>query len=32
VFGLTLVMCSGSAVFAIQKVIGLDPALVFKPE
>jgi putative ABC transport system permease protein len=32
VFGLTLVMSSGSAVFAIQKVIGLDPALVFKPE
>jgi putative ABC transport system permease protein len=32
VFGLTLVMCSGSAIFAIQKVIGLDPALVFKPE
>ena len=32
VFGLTLVMCSGSAVFAIQKVISLDPALVFKPE
>ncbi len=32
VFGLTLVMCSGSAIFAIQKVISLDPALVFKPE
>lgn len=32
VFGLTLVMCSGSAIFAIQKVINLDPALVFKPE
>lgn len=32
VFGLTLVMCSGSAIFAIQKVIHLDPALVFKPE
>jgi putative ABC transport system permease protein len=32
VFGITLVMCSGSAVFAIQKVIALDPALVFKPE
>jgi putative ABC transport system permease protein len=31
VFGLTLVMCSGSAIFAIQKVISLDPALVFKP-
>ncbi|WP_404791068.1 ABC transporter permease [Altericista sp. CCNU0014] len=32
VFGLTLVMCSGSAIFAIQKAIALDPALVFKPE
>ncbi len=32
VLGLTLVMCSGSAIFAIQKVIALDPALVFKPE
>jgi putative ABC transport system permease protein len=32
VLGLTLIMCSGSAIFAIQKVISLDPALVFKPE
>lgn len=32
VFGITLVMCSGSAIFAIQKVVALDPALVFKPE
>ncbi|HEY9638135.1 MAG TPA: FtsX-like permease family protein [Coleofasciculaceae cyanobacterium] len=30
VFGLTVVMCIGSAVFAIQKVTRLDPAIVFK--
>jgi putative ABC transport system permease protein len=31
VFGLTLTMCSSSAIFAIRKVTALDPALVFKP-
>jgi putative ABC transport system permease protein len=31
VFGLTLTMCSSSAIFAIRKVTVLDPALVFKP-
>jgi putative ABC transport system permease protein len=30
VFILTLVMCSGAAIFAIQKVTRLDPAMVFK--
>ena len=30
VFGLTVIMCVGSAIFAIQKVTRLDPAMVFK--
>ncbi|MBW4637247.1 MAG: ABC transporter permease [Gloeocapsa sp. UFS-A4-WI-NPMV-4B04] len=30
VFGVTILMCVGSAVFAIQKVTKLDPAIVFK--
>lgn len=30
VLGITVVMCVGSAVFAIQKVMHLDPASVFK--
>ncbi len=30
VFGLTVIMCVGSAIFAIQKVTRLDPATVFK--
>lgn len=30
VLGLTVVMCVGAAVFAIQKVTRLDPAMVFK--
>jgi putative ABC transport system permease protein len=30
VFGLTVVMCVGSALFAVQKVIRVDPAIVFK--
>ncbi|MCF3590564.1 FtsX-like permease family protein [Planktothrix agardhii 1029] len=30
VFGLTVVMCTGSAFFAIQKVTKVDPAIVFK--
>lgn len=30
VFVVTVAMCSGAAVFAIQKVTRLDPALVFK--
>lgn len=30
VFGLTVVMCVGSALFAIQKVTHVDPAIVFK--
>jgi putative ABC transport system permease protein len=30
VFGLTVVMCCGAAIFAIQKVTRLDPAMVFK--
>ncbi|HAG85486.1 MAG TPA: ABC transporter permease [Cyanobacteria bacterium UBA12227] len=30
VFGITLAMCIGSAIFAIQKVTRLDPAMVFK--
>lgn len=29
-FGLTVVMCIGAAVFAIQKATRLDPAMVFK--
>jgi putative ABC transport system permease protein len=31
IFGITLVMCAGAAVIAIQKVVALDPALVFTP-
>lgn len=30
VFGIALGMCAGSAVFAIQKVMRVDPAIVFK--
>jgi putative ABC transport system permease protein len=30
VFGITVVMCVSSAIFAIQKVTRLDPAIVFK--
>ncbi|MBD2022232.1 ABC transporter permease [Leptolyngbya sp. FACHB-36] len=30
VFGITIVMCVGSAVFAIQRVTHVDPAIVFK--
>jgi putative ABC transport system permease protein len=30
VFGITTVMCIGSAIFAIQKVTRVDPAIVFK--
>jgi putative ABC transport system permease protein len=30
VFGITILMCVGSAIFAIQKVTRLDPAIVFK--
>jgi len=30
VFGITLAICVGSAVFAIQKVTRVDPAIVFK--
>ncbi len=30
VFGITVVMCVGSALFAIQKVTHIDPAIVFK--
>lgn len=30
VFGVTIVMCVGSALFAIQKVTHVDPAIVFK--
>ena len=30
VLGITVVMCVGSGVFAIQKVMHLDPASVFK--
>ncbi|MEB3211155.1 MAG: ABC transporter permease, partial [Leptolyngbyaceae bacterium] len=29
-FGVTVVMCVGSALFAIQKVTHVDPAIVFK--
>jgi putative ABC transport system permease protein len=30
VFGMTTIMCSGAAIFAIRKVTRLDPAMVFK--
>lgn len=30
IFGVTVAMCSGAAVFAIQKVTRLDPGMVFK--
>jgi putative ABC transport system permease protein len=30
VFGLTVIMCAGSAIFAIQKVTQVDPAIVYK--
>ncbi len=30
ILGLTVIMCVGSAIFAIQKVTRLDPAMVFK--
>jgi putative ABC transport system permease protein len=30
VFGITVLMCVGSALFAIQKVVRLDPGIVFK--
>ncbi len=30
IFGVTVVMCVGSALFAIQKVTRVDPAIVFK--
>jgi putative ABC transport system permease protein len=30
VFGITVLMCVGSALFAIQKVSKVDPAIVFK--
>lgn len=30
VFGVTVIMCVGSALFAIQKVTNVDPAIVFK--
>lgn len=30
IFGITVVMCVGSALFAIQKVTHVDPAIVFK--
>lgn len=30
VFGITVLMCTGAAVFAIQKVTRLDPAMVFR--
>ncbi len=30
VLGITVLMCVGSALFAIQKVTGVDPAIVFK--
>jgi putative ABC transport system permease protein len=30
VFGMTIVMCTGAAAFAIRKVTYLDPAMVFK--
>ena len=30
ILGITVVMCVGSALFAIQKVTHVDPAIVFK--
>jgi putative ABC transport system permease protein len=30
VFGITVVMCVSSAIFAIQKINRVDPAIVFK--
>jgi len=30
IFVLTIIMCIGSAIFAIQKVNRVDPAIVFK--
>jgi putative ABC transport system permease protein len=30
IFGITILMCVGSALFAIQKVTHVDPAIVFK--
>ncbi|NEP14828.1 MAG: ABC transporter permease [Symploca sp. SIO2C1] len=30
ILGITVIMCVGSAIFAIQKVTRLDPAMVFK--
>lgn len=30
ILGLTVAMCVGSAIFAIQKVVHVDPAIVFK--
>ncbi|HEY9645856.1 MAG TPA: FtsX-like permease family protein [Chroococcidiopsis sp.] len=30
IFGITVIMCIGSALFAIQKVTKVDPAIVFK--
>ncbi|HMD01855.1 MAG TPA: FtsX-like permease family protein [Candidatus Baltobacteraceae bacterium] len=30
VFGLTLAMCTGAALFAVQRVTRVDPAIVFK--
>ena len=30
VLGLTIFMCVGSALFAIQKITRVDPAIVFK--
>jgi len=30
VFGITVIMCVGSALFAIQRVTNVDPAIVFK--
>ncbi len=30
VFGITVIMCTSSAIFAIQKVTRVDPAIVFK--
>ncbi|GAB4347267.1 MAG: hypothetical protein Fur0042_13470 [Cyanophyceae cyanobacterium] len=30
IFGVTVIMCTGSALFAIQKIERVDPAIVFK--
>lgn len=30
IFGITTLMCVGSAIFAIQRVTRVDPAIVFK--